>query len=130
MNASVYPSGAIWRFDVTTPASIDSSYQPSAETGWPTSYAKTGTNTGTASGTLVLHVFYEWDGTNKARYTVSGTAPTTAHGHLVPAGATVPAAGTATEIVIYGQDNVVNFKTVGTASGIKVTFYLEVCVDR
>lgn len=112
---------------VTTTVGIDSAYVLSSATGYPTKWA-TGNATyeGSASGVPELHVFYDWDGTSGARYTVDGTTPTTTVGHLVSKGA----AGTSTELTLRGKAIIAAFQTIGTGNGIKISWYISVDDDR
>jgi hypothetical protein len=129
MAQSINLPGLIHLAAVTTPADIHTSaYQPSAAAGWPTSYSGTVPSSGgVASGDLELHVFIENDGTNNARYTLSGTAPTTGHGFLVPGAITT---GTSTELVIRGTTSCVNFKIIATGGSLVATWYLACQDDR
>jgi hypothetical protein len=55
--------------------------------------------------------------TADARYTLDGTAPTAAVGHLLESGSA---------LMIEGEDNIANFRafrTSGTSATFKVTFY-------
>ena len=127
---AVMPCGIVTIAAVSTPASINASYQPSASASWPTTYSATVPSSGgVASGQLELHVFYEMDGTNTARFLTTGAAPTTGHGHLLPLNNALNVVQ-GFELVIRGKEDCVNFKTIGTASGINVTWYLAVNDDR
>jgi hypothetical protein len=123
---TTYPADNVVIAAVTTTAGIDSAYVLSSATGYPTKWAGTTANGANVGGTAVLHVFYDWDGTNGARFTVNGTTPTSAVGHLISKGA----AATSTELIIVGQSKIAAFQTIGTGSGIKISWYIEVNNDR
>jgi len=115
---------------ITTTASINSAYVLANDSAYPTKFAGTTANGANVGGTAVLHVFYDWDGTHGARFTLNGTTPTNAVGHLVPTAGALGAAATSTELVIRGQQNIAAFQTIGTGSGVKISWYLTIDDDR
>ena len=122
-----YPSNNVVIAAVTTTTGIDSAYVLANAAAYPTKWAGTTANGSNVGGTPVLHVFYDWDGTNGARFTVDGTTPTTTVGHLLTKGS---AAGTATELIITGLSKIAAFRTIGTGNGIKISWYIEISDDR
>lgn len=123
---ATYPCNNVVIAAVTTTAGIDSAYVLANAAAYPTKWAGTSANGSNVGGTPVLHVFYDWDGTNAARFTVNGTTPTTTVGHLVSKGA----ASTATELIIAGASKIAAFQTIGTGNGIKISWYIEISDDR
>lgn len=128
MSSPIYLTGQTVIAEQNTAASINSAYTLSADSAYPTKWTGTTANGATASGAATLHIFFNWDGTHGARFTLNGTTtPTTTVGHLVPTEGVLGAAGTTTELIIRGQSQIANFKAIGTGSGITVTWYI--CVD-
>jgi len=133
MSKTNIPCGEVYLASQPTATSIDSAYLITADSNYTAITKWTGAvvNGTSPAGTAILRVYYQWDGTNGARYTLSGSSPTTTVGHLIPVpGSAVGGAGTSSVLEIHGQAAIAAFRTIGTASGIKITWLITVCDDR
>ena len=130
MAQAVFQSPEVVIAAQTTKTSITSKYTLSGDANYPTKWAGTTANGVNVGGTAKLYMFFEWDGTHGARYSVTSTSPTTAVGHLVPTNGVLGAALSSTLLVITGSTEIAAFKVIGTGSGINVTWYITVADDR
>lgn len=112
MNVSEVGRRPVTGAGVTTPASIT------------VAYALVLPTTNVRGGVLECTVVIE--GTLTSRYTVNGTTPTAAVGHLLPA----PSATVPITLLLRGQAVIEAFRIIGTAGGNTVTYFFSVCDTR
>lgn len=132
MSVAQYETGEIVLAAVTSPVSITSLYVLKNDTHFPTKWGIAPANGGSASGTPVLHMYFEWDGTDGARYTLDGTTtPDNDTGFLVIQDDAIGVAGSSTELILRGQDAITNLQTIAIAgAGVSVTWIITVDDDR
>lgn len=131
MAQAVFQSPEVVIAAQTTKASITSKFTLSGDANYPTKFAGTTANGANVGGTAKLYVYYEWNGTNGARFTINGTDPTSTVGHLVPTDGELGQAGSATVLVIVGASSIANFKTIATGgSTTNITWLITVADDR
>ena len=132
MSRAQYQTGNVILQAVTTPVSITTLYAMTTDLPAVPTWGTSPVNGASASGTPVLHMFVEWDGTGGARYTVDGTTtPDDNTGFLVPHVGATGTAGTSSEIVLTDQAAITNLQiiAIGGASDT-VTWYIEIADDR
>lgn len=134
MSRAVYEAGKVVLAEKTSRVDISTLYTIKDDAAFPTKWSGTTANGTAAAGTPVLHVFYEWDGTDGAMYTLNGATPDDSTGMMVMAGTmgtNVGVSGSSSEVVIRGQKPITDFLTISMAgASILVTWYIEIDDNR
>jgi len=134
MSRAVYEAGKVILAEKNSTVDISTLYTIANDAAFPTKWTGTTANGAVAAGTPVLHMFFEWDGTDGAMYTLDGTTPDNTTGMMVMAGTmgvSVGAAGTSNELVIRGQTPITNLLVIAMAgASILVTWYIEIDDNR